>query len=171
MAVSSIAWTPEIILRLRTLWAEGISTAAIGIRLGVSKNAVVGKAHRLNLPARPSPIQPGSHRQRPTRPPRVPVRLTTFVPARPAVRANRVPPPARVAPPRPTVPLTASPEYPHRERTSCCWPIGEPGRPGFSFCGHPTVRSRPYCEWHGGIAYVGKTSRRRNLEEDADALA
>jgi GcrA cell cycle regulator len=50
-------WNDETITRLRALWAEGHSTAEIGRRLGVSKNAVVGKAHRLNLPPRPSPIR------------------------------------------------------------------------------------------------------------------
>lgn len=50
-------WTPDVIQRLRTLWAEGISTAEIGNRLGFSKNAVVGKVHRLKLPGRPSPIR------------------------------------------------------------------------------------------------------------------
>jgi len=50
-------WTDEVIERLRALWAEGHSTAEIGRRLGVSKNAIVGKAHRLDLAARPSPIR------------------------------------------------------------------------------------------------------------------
>ena len=50
-------WTAEAIERLKALWAEGHSTAEIGRRMGISKNAVVGKAHRLNLPARPSPIR------------------------------------------------------------------------------------------------------------------
>ncbi|MGH7044141.1 MAG: GcrA family cell cycle regulator [Acetobacteraceae bacterium] len=49
-------WTEESIQRLRAFWVEGLSTAEIGRRLGVSKNAVVGKAHRLELTARPSPI-------------------------------------------------------------------------------------------------------------------
>ena len=49
-------WTDDTIQRLRAFWAEGLSTAEIGRRLGVSKNAVVGKAHRLDLTARPSPI-------------------------------------------------------------------------------------------------------------------
>jgi len=48
-----IEWTPEVVLSLRQLWDEGHSTAEIGRRLGVSKNAVVGKAHRLDL-SRPS---------------------------------------------------------------------------------------------------------------------
>ena len=50
-------WTTEAIDQLRAFWAEGHSTAEIGRRMGISKNAVVGKAHRLNLPARPSPIR------------------------------------------------------------------------------------------------------------------
>ncbi len=50
-------WSDEIIGHLRALWAEGHSTAEIGRRLGVTKNAIVGKAHRLELPARPSPIR------------------------------------------------------------------------------------------------------------------
>ncbi|MDQ2804861.1 MAG: GcrA family cell cycle regulator, partial [Pseudomonadota bacterium] len=50
-------WSEDTILRLRALWEEGHSTAEIGRRLGVTKNAVVGKAHRLDLAARPSPIR------------------------------------------------------------------------------------------------------------------
>jgi GcrA cell cycle regulator len=50
-------WSDEVILQLRALWDEGHSTAEIGRRLGVTKNAIVGKAHRLDLPARPSPIR------------------------------------------------------------------------------------------------------------------
>lgn len=61
-------WTPEITAALRTLWAEGHSTAEIGRRLGVSKNAVVGKAHRLDLPGRPSPIRRDATRPAPSLP-------------------------------------------------------------------------------------------------------
>jgi GcrA cell cycle regulator len=50
-------WSDWIIGQLRALWDEGHSTAEIGRRLGVTKNAIVGKAHRLDLPARPSPIR------------------------------------------------------------------------------------------------------------------
>lgn len=49
-------WSDEMIERLRNLWLEGYPTVEIGRRLGVSKNAVVGKAHRLDLPRRGSPI-------------------------------------------------------------------------------------------------------------------
>src|ERR1700723_4604058 len=57
MGDHKMEWTDEVISQLRTLWAEGHSTAEIGRRLGVTKNAIVGKAHRLDLPARPSPIR------------------------------------------------------------------------------------------------------------------
>jgi GcrA cell cycle regulator len=62
-----MVWDEETIRRLRDLWAQGLSTAEIGRRLSVSKNAIVGKAHRLDLDARPSPIRrepakPGAER-------------------------------------------------------------------------------------------------------------
>ncbi len=50
-------WTEERIELLKKLWAEGHSASQIGKMLGVSKNAVVGKAHRMKLAARPSPIK------------------------------------------------------------------------------------------------------------------
>ena len=50
-------WTEERVAQLGKLWAEGLSTAEIGRRLGITKNAVVGKAHRLNLQGRPSPLR------------------------------------------------------------------------------------------------------------------
>lgn len=53
----SVDWTPERIELLTQLWNEGIATSEIGRRLDVTKNAVVGKVHRLGLPKRQSPIQ------------------------------------------------------------------------------------------------------------------
>ena len=52
-----MVWDEEAIRLLKALWTQGLSTAEIGRRLGVSKNAIVGKAHRLELEARPSPIR------------------------------------------------------------------------------------------------------------------
>jgi GcrA cell cycle regulator len=50
-------WTQERVEALGKLWREGHSTAEIGRRLGLTKNAVVGKAHRLELDPRPSPVK------------------------------------------------------------------------------------------------------------------
>jgi len=50
-------WTEEMVESLKKMWDEGLSTGEIGRRLGVSKNSIVGKVHRLQLVARPSPIK------------------------------------------------------------------------------------------------------------------
>lgn len=50
-------WTPALIAELTRLWNEDLPTAEIGRRLSISKNCVIGKAHRLSLAARPSPIR------------------------------------------------------------------------------------------------------------------
>lgn len=57
--MSDDKWPLEKIDLLRSLWARGDSGAEIGRIMGISKNAVVGKAHRLRLPPRPSPIKAG----------------------------------------------------------------------------------------------------------------
>lgn len=54
---TALAWTDEMVKELARLWEQGLSTGEIGRALGVSKNAVVGKAHRLGLTGRPSPIK------------------------------------------------------------------------------------------------------------------
>ena len=50
-------WTDATIRQLRELWAEGHETSEIGRRMNMSRNAIIGKAHRLDLPSRPSPIK------------------------------------------------------------------------------------------------------------------
>ena len=60
-----MSWTQERIEELTRLWEAGQSASQIGRVLGMSKNAVIGKAHRLKLPARPSPIRVGSAAPRP----------------------------------------------------------------------------------------------------------
>jgi len=54
----TVDWTPERTTALMALWSEDLSTAEIGRRLGITKNAVIGKAHRLGLPPRRPPAPP-----------------------------------------------------------------------------------------------------------------
>lgn len=150
-------WSDEVVGRLRALWAEGLSTAEIGRRMGISKNAVVGKAHRLNLAARPSPIRRGpadAPRLRP--PPR-----RTSGPTLPPLPVAATPIPAQVAP-RPVA--TASLRTiaaPWTGRSSpCCWPIGEPGTTNFRFCDANSVAGKPYCDTHAALAYVRVKDKR-----------
>ena len=157
-------WNDEAIARLRALWDEGHSTAEIGRRLGITKNAVVGKAHRLSLPARPSPI-----RRTPSD-----VRANVRAPRRPAPRRASDPMLAVVdsvspAPPASGVPQTA-PRFrpvpvaarPPGRMAACCWPVGEPGKPEFHFCSESAVAGKPYCAEHASIAYVKVRERRED---------
>lgn len=158
-------WNDETIVQLRDLWIEGLSTAEIGRRMSVSKNAVVGKAHRLNLPPRPSPIRrdgvsvasrTASLRRvtGPTLPP-----LSAAAPA--AVAAVAAPPPQRAVAPQTArpAPVRAVPYTPSRLST-CCWPIGEPGTRSFRFCDSDATAGKPYCSAHAALAYVRVRDRR-----------
>lgn len=146
-------WTDEAIAKLRALWAEGLSTAEIGRRLSISKNAVVGKAHRLNLPPRPSPIrrqegEDASPRQ--------------IAPKR--AQGPTLPPlSASIGTPAPSLRAIMPAQKFTQRATPCCWPIGEPGKPSFHFCNASAVTGKPYCEEHAAIAYV----RVRDRREDA----
>jgi GcrA cell cycle regulator len=155
-------WNEESIARLRTLWAEGLSTAEIGRRMGVSKNAVVGKAHRLNLTPRPSPIRRGGERAQRRRLPR---RVTG--PTLPALNVALPPMPTDLPRPvqeRPSPVLRAvCLPRPGARVTPCCWPIGEPGTRSFRFCDVAAIAGKPYCEDHASIAYV----KIRDRKEDA----
>src|SRR5271165_5639306 len=170
-------WSEETIVRLRALWDEGHSTAEIGRRLGVSKNAVVGKAHRLDLPARPSPIRRDgsgpSPRVRaprrvagPTLPPlssthgSMMARPATAPPRPPAMRPGPTAP--RPAPtPVPAPQMQATPR-PFARTVACCWPIGEPGTKSFRFCDGDALIGKPYCAEHAQIAYVKLRDRRED---------
>ena len=152
-------WTDETIARLRSLWDEGHTTAEIGRRLGITKNAVVGKAHRLNLPARPSPIRRTAEDGRPPRR-TSPRRIDgPTLPALAVTVAPRAAEPARPAPVLRPVPSTPRPAG---RLTSCCWPIGEPGTPSFRFCSDVAVPGKPYCGEHAALAYVKVRDRRED---------
>jgi GcrA cell cycle regulator len=183
-------WSDEVITQLRALWAEGYSTAEIGRRLGVTKNAIVGKAHRLDLPARPSPIRrdPDAAPARraavvrrvegPTLPPlpsatgEMPQTFPIYAsgPAQAVMRSAVVPRPAPPRPPavqpRPVAPPAprpvAVPPRPYGRIVTCCWPIGEPGTHDFRFCDVPSEPGRPYCEEHVKVAYVKVRDRRED---------
>ncbi|WP_114377460.1 GcrA family cell cycle regulator [Elioraea thermophila] len=161
-------WTEEQIETLRRLWAEGLSTAEIGRRMGISKNAVVGKAHRLHLPARPSPIRRGGEGAKPAapRPPRRTLRpaMPRPSPLFPAAEPRPAPAPVPAEPRRAPAPVVPMPRVePLRTgNATCCWPIGDPGTPGFRFCGAPALIGKPYCAEHAAIAYVRVKDRRED---------
>lgn len=164
----SKAWTQALLERLAELWAEGHSTVAIGRQLGVSKNAVIGKARRLGLTARPSPIRrdpilamslPRARQHIPvqgsTLPPLASIAAPKVVPSKPVPifgRTSRVETPAPLTEPSDTSePRTI---FRPRRPDDCCWPIGEPGTRGFRFCDDLSMPGKPYCDEHCQRAYV-----------------
>ncbi|MCP1230252.1 GcrA family cell cycle regulator [Acetobacter indonesiensis] len=197
-------WTEDTISRLKELWAEGLSTAEIGRRLSITKNAVVGKAHRLGLPARPSPIRRGEKKAAPEAAPKATVAATAALPSADTKTVETAPVAASAAPesvvaapvqatpaaapatpqaavqpkvakvekpaaprapakPKPLPQRISDPEPKKRRGPTCCWPIGDPGTPGFHFCGAVPLPGKPYCAEHAQIAYVKLRDRRDNV--------
>ena len=156
-------WTDDVISQLKALWAEGHSTAEIGRRIGVTKNAVVGKVHRLCLDSRPSPIRRGPAAELPE----AAVRRVNG----PTLPTMEGPPPADApilqpspppAPP-PAAPVLRAVSRPSQRRlVACCWPIGEPGTRSFRFCDAESLPSKPYCAPHAALAYVKVRDRRED---------
>ena len=81
-----MAWTDEMVEELKKLWDEGVTTGEIGRRLGISKNSIVGKVHRLGLSGRPSPIKKKSDKpqeqpeKKVSKPKKAPITKTTKSP-------------------------------------------------------------------------------------------
>ncbi|MGI4943353.1 MAG: GcrA family cell cycle regulator [Janthinobacterium lividum] len=158
-------WNEDTIARLRAFWDEGHSTAEIGRRMGVTKNAIVGKAHRLELPARPSPIRrvaEAGHVSRRDQVRRVSgPTLPVAEAVADAVRKEPLAEPPSVARPAPLL-RAVPPPRPAVKASTCCWPIGEPGTPSFRFCDEGALPSKPYCQEHASLAYVKVRDRRED---------
>lgn len=169
-------WTDDRITQLRCLWTDGVSTAEIGRRLGVSKNAIIGKAHRLDLPAREDPIRQATHAKPANIAPRQTIpKLSEIMTLTACVATPTVPEvPAKPAPTitRPPVATRSVPApaparcQPMRIGTKiCCWPIGDPTKTGFRFCEEPAAIGKPYCPEHVKDAYQPR--QQRNQREHA----
>lgn len=156
-------WTEDGVVRLRALWADGHSTAEIGRRLCVSKHAIIGKAHRLDLPPRPSPIHAkGSGKPRRPRMPRAcGPDLPSLDAVADSVPMTRMP---RPTPAKPAVPAFVRPATRH----PCCWPVGEPRTFGFRYCDAAAGPGKPYCPEHASLAYVA--ARRARGRPDGPSL-
>ncbi len=169
-------WTDERVEKLKKLWAEGLSASQIAAQLGgVSRNAVIGKVHRLSLPGRAKSGGSSAARskKRATSAPRAPnyASRTTSRPAAPrtsgatalkqemeteileevqvAINQNVVVPMSR------RLVLTELTEQ------TCKWPVGDPLHDDFHFCGNESPDSSPYCTYHARMAYQPTSDRRR----------
>ena len=169
-----MAWTEDRVEVLKKLWAEGHSASQIAKELGgVTRNAVIGKVHRLGLSGRATPSRPVKRPPRLARPkPRLqpdgsiirpkPARVTNMdTPLRTAEKAAMVAalPPQKLADGEAATILTL-------RDSMCKWPIGDPADPKFAFCGRKSS-SGPYCEEHGKVAFQpAKKRERKKVEYD-----
>ncbi len=154
-----MGWTDERVELLKKLWADGLSASQIAAELGgITRNAVIGKVHRLGLSGRAK--SPSSTTPRP-RKPRSSGMLRV---SRPAVRGNTAlayeydmePEPELVE-----IPMEQRKTLLQLNEHTCRWPIGDPGGSEFFFCGGETANELPYCTYHSRVAYQPATDRRR----------
>ena len=141
-----MSWNDDNVSRLKELWDQGLPTAQIGKLLGFTKNAVVGKAHRIGLERRPSPI-----------------RRTTAKPDRKKARSPVMPKLAfesNSVEKKIYTPLvnTFSPNvsniFTANSKRGCEWPEGHPDEAEFHFCSKERFEDKPYCLDHCSLAYV-----------------
>ena len=159
-----MSWTDERVSTLKKLWLDGLSASQIAKQLGgVTRNAVIGKVHRLGLSGRAAPSQPARpvfKAPRPARPatqamPSAPRRVIsaeqamTTLAAQPQAQV----PALRVEEPGSATVLTLGAHM-------CKWPIGDPSTDSFTFCGRRGTDG-PYCNEHARIAYQPQQSKKK----------
>ena len=156
-----MSWTPERVELLKSLWCQGHSASRIATVFGdVSRNAVIGKAHRLGLSGK-ARIEAGEAAAG------SPGGEGHASANRRETAASGNPPRRRKAKARPKRLLNIL----ALNDSSCKFPIGDPGAEGFHFCGNPVIGNGPYCERHRAIAYQPGTDRRRVRRAVIDGAA
>ncbi len=164
-----MGWTEDRVENLKKLWLEGHSASQIAKQLGgVTRNAVIGKVHRLGLSGRASPSKPA----RPVtvfKPVRAARPAPAAAPAGVARRCDAVAPALPVAvPARPErVEAPGSATVLTLGGSMCKWPIGDPSSDGFTFCGGRAVQG-PYCQTHAQVAYQPATPRKAGRSAEAE---
>ena len=160
-----LTWSDDRVEQLKKLWEAGLSASQIAAELGgITRNAVIGKVHRLGLSGRAKSASSTAPRQRKTRSSSHMLRMT-----RASVRGNTALAHAY------EIEAEATPELMEniipigQRRTilelteqTCRWPIGDPGSTEFFFCGGNTIGGLPYCAYHSRVAYQPAGDRRRD---------
>ena len=150
-----MGWTEERVALLRKLWTEGLSASQIAKQLGgVTRNAVIGKVHRLGLAGRATPSRPAKRPVRVSRPRMIGPSAPRLRPA--ASMPTVVIPdlePLKLEDGKAASVLTIN-------DTMCKYPIGDPADANFAFCGR-NAASGPYCQDHARLAYQPSHAKKR----------
>jgi len=182
-----MSWTDERVELLKQMWGEGQSASQIAKELGgVTRNAVIGKVHRLGLSnrataapkteAKAKPAAKSDPKPKPAaKSPEPAAKPETAPVPKPLPARKQIIPAGQPLPPQPSA-NEISPEALAKvsaiekkakkltlmeltERT-CKWPVGDPATDDFWFCGLPVQQGKPYCEAHVGVAFQPMSSRR-----------
>ena len=121
-------WDEPKLKQLEDLWKQGHPISKIGKMLGVSRNSIAGKAHRMGLPKRTSPILSSKKEK--------------LSDQKNNENDNK------------NIPLKIKLRGVQWSRTKCCWPEGDPKQNDFKFCGQDIFPGRPYCDKHSLLAYT-----------------
>jgi GcrA cell cycle regulator len=160
-----MSWTDERVELLKKLWSDGLSASQIAGELGgITRNAVIGKVHRLGLSGRAK--SPSNATPRPRKPrsashmmrvPRASIRGNTALSH--AYELDTEPEPELI---ENIIPIGQRRTILELTEETCRWPIGDPGSTEFFFCGGHTLSALPYCAYHSRVAYQPANDRRRD---------
>ncbi len=183
-----MSWNDERVELLKKMWGEGQSASQIAKELGgVTRNAVIGKVHRLGLSNRSgsggsesaksktaAKAKPAARAKAAKAEPKTEAPKETAT-ATPVSRVKAIIPAGQPLPPQPSAneidpaALAKVNEIEKKakklslmeltERT-CKWPVGDPATTDFWFCGLPVQSGKPYCEAHVGVAFQPMSARR-----------
>jgi len=152
-----MSWTEEKVQKLKELWSKGRTASQIAEALGdTTRNAVIGKAHRLNLEAR-APSKQNGHSSASTN---KPARRGTAPVSRKAKFQSIL------------LDKNFEPENPKSLEDltdeTCKWPIGHPNEEKFYFCGRKPEGEFPYCKLHILYAFQPKGTKEEVLDKEDD---
>ncbi len=175
-------WTDERVELLRRLWSEGLSASQIAAQIGgVSRNAVIGKVHRLKLSGRgkQTSAQPRAKKPVPvaqsarstssarTTSPGGSSRISSHTHAVGATalkadyQVQAIAATVLEFAPALTPPVSKALKLVELSERTCKWPIGDPLAVDFNFCGNDSGDAGPYCQFHAKMAYQPASDRRR----------
>jgi len=170
-----MSWTDERVELLRKLWLEGLSASQIAGELanGITRNAVIGKVHRLGLSGRIKAQAAPSTRVRLKQ--QQPQRTVVSRSSGSVIRGNTAlalkDEPYEQVMPRPetiVIPISERVTIMELKESMCRWPHGDPASAEFRYCGakKPGTSEGPYCSYHTNMAYQPMQERRRERERE-----